>query len=65
MVITPNKNAKQRTKNRVKEHGPEFELIDDMSSVQCMEGREAINVKASDGWVGWFPLNEVEVETGD
>ena len=59
MIISPNKNAKHRTKNRCKEHGPEFEVLSQMQSVLCLSNREGINVKAPSGWIGWFATDEI------
>ena len=56
--LIPNENAGQRTKNRIREHGPEFEIIR-QERVLCLDNQEALLVK-SDDWLGWIPLNEVE-----
>ena len=61
MQIKPNQNAKQRTKNRLREHGPQFQVLREMNA-QCLGGRPAINVTSKDGWIGWLPLEEIELE---
>ena len=71
--VIANKTACQRTKNRIREHGPLFRVCDARNSVLCMGHRPALRLEAqtrhsSDGkggrehWQGWLPLEEIEVE---
>ena len=71
--IKPARNASQRTKNRIREHGSIFKVHDVRGSVLCLGHRAAIRLEAqtrhaSDGkggrehWQGWLPLEEIEVE---
>jgi len=73
VTITANKNAKQRTKNRIKEHGPRFEVLRELKSVQCLAGRAGVHLHSEsktssdkkggwDEWMGWLPLDEITVE---
>lgn len=52
--INPN-TASKRTRNRVKESGPEFELFknDARSGEVLLRSRKT-------GWFGWLPLREIE-----
>lgn len=65
--------ACQRTKNRIREHGPLFRVMTAKNSVLCMNHRPALLLQAqtrrsADGfggrehWSGWLPLDEIEVE---
>tara|TARA_Y100000296_G_scaffold77307_1_gene98814 strand:- start:318 stop:509 length:192 start_codon:yes stop_codon:yes gene_type:complete len=47
-------NASRRTKNRVKEHGPVFEL----EKVKFNTWERLL--RSDDGWFGWLPFNEIE-----
>ena len=71
--IKPARNASQRTKNRIREHGSIFKVHDARNSVICLANQPGIRLeaqtrRASDGkggkesWQGWLPLAEVEVE---
>ena len=64
-----NRRISQRTRNRLREHGQHGWLIKrhDPSS-QLFDGAPAILVEneaqvlAGDGWLGWFPLDEVIIQ---
>ena len=51
--------SSRRTKTRINQHGPVFELIKDSHSVTCFNGRAAILVRSADNWVGWLPKDEI------
>ena len=64
-----NRRISQRTRNRLREHGQHGWMIKrhDPSS-QLFDGAPAILVEneaqvlAGDGWLGWFPLDEVIIQ---
>jgi|TARA_R110000765_G_scaffold364823_2_gene455036 hypothetical protein len=55
IMISPTNKASQRTKNRIREHGPVFQVEDDerMASQWLLRSGE---------WFGWLPRNEFHVE---
>lgn len=57
VTFCPRKNASLRTKNRLKEHGP-FKIEKFSDNVACFKGR-AVLLRASDGWFGWLPDDEI------
>ena len=69
--IRPAKGAASRTKNRIREHGPLFEIRSVKESVSCLArpGMHlvALTKNASDfkggkeSWTGWLPTEEIEV----
>ncbi len=60
LTITATRNASQRTKNRIREHGPVFKVRQMSMSVNAMDGRACVSVESPDGWFGWLPLDEIE-----
>jgi hypothetical protein len=56
--VEAKKNASQRTKNRVREHGPLFSVIKESKSVRCLSGKSGILLESGE-WSGWIPLDEV------
>jgi len=69
--LRPSKGAVNRTKNRIREHGPLFEVRAIKESVACLGTAgvflTAITKNASDfnggkeSWTGWLPAKEIEV----
>ena len=59
MTLTPSRKASSRTKNRIREHGPHFEVVR-VDNAMCLHGRQAAFVEAPDGWRGWLPLDELQ-----
>lgn len=57
--LSPSDEATQRTKNRIREHGPDFK-VERVEGAACFDGEESVLVRSEDGWFGWFPLNEVK-----
>jgi len=53
VTITPKKKASQRTKNRIREHGPAFQFVEEAGGSWLLR---------SGDWFGWLPLNEFGVE---
>ena len=61
VTLTASSTASSRTKNRLREHPGTFSLKE-TSHPQCLDGAEGIFVTHDDGWLGWFPTDEVHVE---
>ena len=59
MTLTAAPTASSRTKNRMREHGTEFDLIR-ICTPACFKGRKSALVVAPDGWQGWLPLDELQ-----
>jgi hypothetical protein len=58
VFITINgQTASKRTRNRVKEHGPEFFMIPNPNRVNQVL-LKSINNK----WFGWLPLDEIKIK---
>tara|TARA_R110000751_G_scaffold33760_7_gene83940 strand:- start:1785 stop:2000 length:216 start_codon:yes stop_codon:yes gene_type:complete len=57
--LAPTADATQRTRNRIKEHGPAFECIK-WGRAHLEDGQWWL-FKANDGWLGW--LREGEFKT--
>lgn len=58
--ITAIKGASQRTKNRIREHGPMFVVRDVRQSVLAMGHKPCVLVGSLDGWFGWLPIEELQ-----
>lgn len=78
MKLTANKAASRRTRNRIRENGPQFEDItrqfigrsngrvdfeDGKGLRQCVLVRAEGTCPAADGWMGWLPIEEIERTT--
>ena len=69
--LRPTRDAANRTKNRIREHGPLFEIRSMKENVACLGVAGAFLValtkNASDfkggkeSWTGWLPTKEIEV----
>lgn len=59
-TIKAKDTSSRRTKTRINQHGPAFELVKESLSATCFDGREAILVRSTDGWLGWIPKDELE-----
>ena len=55
ILISPTKKAIQRTKNRIRKHGPMFQV----ERVGLVSGDWLL---ASGEWLGWLPRNEFHIE---
>ena len=62
ILIAPNSNACRRTKNRIREHGPEFEVRAMKKSVQALAGNAGVLLDAPDGWFGWLKIDEIVID---
>ena len=58
--ITAIKGASQRTKNRIREHGPMFSVREVRQSVLAMGHKPCVLVGSADGWFGWLLLDELQ-----
>jgi hypothetical protein len=54
-------NASQRTKNRLREHGPDFHIAQSAMSVSALNDAEGLLMESDDGWCGWIPADEISV----
>jgi len=57
--LKANDGATRRTKNRVRQHGPNFEDVS-----RDLTGQPPIACtlfRAADGWLGWLPVNELKI----
>ena len=61
IMISPTNKASRRTKNRIREHGPEFEDVtreltghDSVAERVCLRGGH--------GWLGWLPRDEFHIK---
>ena len=58
--ITATKGASQRTKNRIREHGPMFSVREVRQSVLAMGHKPCVLVGSPDGWFGWLLLDDLQ-----
>jgi len=62
-MISPTSKASQRTKNRIREHGPSFRA--ERSGMCGSIDKLGWLVRAEDGWLGWLPRDEFHIECVD
>mgnify|MGYP003661798886 CR=1 FL=1 len=68
--VTALDNAEQRTKNRIRENGELGFIIRQESNVIALQNRKGVLLeslsspgkKRGDAWMGWLPLNEIDME---
>ncbi len=63
-IVVPTPTASSRTKNRIFENGPEFNLGREMPVV-CFGGGEVsarLLHSTTTNWVGWVPENEIKIQ---
>ncbi len=63
-IVTSKDNAGRRTRNRIAENGPEFNLGREMPVV-CFGGAEVksrLLHSIKNNWVGWVPADEIEIK---
>ena len=61
-MIAPFSNARQRTKNRIRETGAGgFKVRDSVEHCDYLNGEPAVLLLASDGWLGWLRTDEIKV----
>ncbi len=69
-ILKFNKQATQRTKNRIREHGPEFLIVREGHLKELGFAILAMSVaeRSSDGkggkesWFGWLPFEEIDIK---
>ena len=69
-ILKFNKNATRRTKNRIKEHGPEFLIVREGHLKELGSAILVMSVaeNSSDGkggkesWFGWLPFEEIDIK---
>ena len=59
--VSPAKKAGVRTRNRLREHPGVFE-VKSIDRPVCLNGEEGVLLHAEDGWFGWLPESEIELE---
>lgn len=59
--IKANSNASNRTKNRIRENGEVMTALE-RDHPTCLNNRESFLFRASNGWLGWIPVDEVDWE---
>lgn len=59
--------ASNRTKNRIREHGPTFVFVSredfqgaDSILVRAFKPGDSVRVDPKDNWLGWLPIAEIE-----
>ena len=57
VTISPTKKASGRTKNRIREHGPVFEVV---GTDDTLGGEQLL--ARSGNWLGWLPRDEFHIE---
>lgn len=69
-ILKFKQSASRRTKNRIREHGPEFLIVREGNMRELGESLLVMSVaeKASNGrgglesWFGWLPFEELEIK---
>ena len=62
ILIAPGLDACRRTKNRIREHGPEFKVRAMKKSVEALAGNAGVLLDAPDGWSGWLKIDEIVID---
>lgn len=57
--LSPSEEAGRRTKNRIREHGPTFEILDRKAYLKVLDGPAILVRSRRTKWVGWLIDNEV------
>ena len=62
ILISPNRHASQRTKNRIREHGANGFILEKVwTGLESGENPKWL-LRASGGWLGWLPRMEFRLE---
>jgi len=61
ILISPTNKASQRTKNRIREHGPKFQ-VEGEGQGELLENAGINWLLSSGKWLGWLPRNEFHIE---
>ena len=62
VLISPTNKASQRTKNRIREKGPVFEVEQGGHFSEWLLRATPPHKFGADIWMGWLPRNEFHVE---
>mgnify|MGYP000642693020 CR=1 FL=1 len=66
IMISPTNKASQRTKNRIREHGPIFRAECSRAFPDgILFGELCWLLRAEDGWLGWLPRGEFDFTHAD
>ena len=60
MIVKAKQNSSQRTKNRIKERGPVFQVGRESKSCPALDGVPAVLLETP-SWARWIPLEEIEI----
>ena len=61
VTLKANETATRRTRNRIREHGPNFGAVKSGNCADLGEGLHWL-VSSEDGrWLGWLPRNEFDL----
>lgn len=60
IIISSNSNASSRTKNRIRENGPEFEFMASDPNPVCLGEPGILVSSVATDWEGWLPVSEVD-----
>jgi hypothetical protein len=62
MILSASRSASARTKNRLRDHGPDFTETKRVQSSRVLGDCPAILVHSERSeWFGWLPLNEIQI----
>ena len=56
--IVPTSKANKRTKERIAQHGPTFDM-EDFDTPSCMNGVPSVYLRSDDGWFGWIEQEHI------
>jgi len=62
ILISPNRHASQRTKNRIREHGANGFIVEKIRTGLEQNEPTMWLLRASDGWLGWLPRMQFRLE---
>lgn len=60
LVKIDGQNASGRTRTRVKQNGPEFELIEPNNS-KSVRSNQSLLKSTRTNWLGWLPNDEIKI----
>jgi hypothetical protein len=59
MNIICKSTATKWTKERVKRHGPDFEIVDGPKMCEAHKEQAILVRSTKTNWLGWFPIKEI------
>ena len=60
-VMKAKATASKRTKDRLKEH-PDLTVEKESDKVQSIPNKTCVFLRSSDGWFGWIPKDELDIQ---